>query len=263
MEKINKDPNVEKLPNTRFEQANLDKETHHLSRFMKDDRWSKVFDKTFPGLRHVKENTIDAEGLLIKYHEFLKDIRKQDEERIVAAQEQIQLEWNKIGPSFLEELSLHFETDWDPEREIVGYISVLPVYPRFLKERTFFTDYKDIQNAIEVSAHEILHFLWFKKWKEVFPETRPEECESPHLVWRLSEIMDPIILQCNSKIKELIKPVSWGYGSFKEIKIGNVSMTEYFKNIYLNSITNGDAFDVTLRKLFEEAKAHEKEISRF
>ena len=63
---------------------------------------------------------------------------------------------------------------------------------------------------IEVSAHEILHFLWFKKWKEVFPETGLKEYESPHLVWRLSEIMDPIILQCQPKIKELIKPAKSG-----------------------------------------------------
>ena len=73
--------------------------------------------------------------------------------------------------------------------------------------------------------------------------------------------MAPIILQCDPKIKELIQPKRWGYDSFKNIKIGEVSMIDYFKKIYLDSIANGDNFETTLKKLWGEANIHEKEIT--
>jgi len=75
--------------------------------------------------------------------------------------------------------------------------------------------------------------------------------------------MDPIILQCHPKIKELIKPRLWGYASFGDIKIGEVSMTEYFKQIYLDSIKINDDFSITLKKLWAEAQKHEENISKF
>lgn len=164
----------------------------------------------------------------------------------------------------MEALSEHFETEWPEDKpEIVGLITNLPVYPRFLDIYKFGVGYENIPKSIEASAHEIVHFLWFKKWKEVFPEMDRREYESPRLAWRLSEIMDPIILQCHPKIKELVKPKGWGYSSFKNIKIGDVGMTEYFKKIYLDSIAAGDDFTTTLKKLWAEAQKHEEEINGF
>ena len=63
-------------------------------------------------------------------------------------------------------------------------------------------------------------------------------------VGSLSERMDQIILQCHPGIKELIRPRKWGYSSFKDIKIGDVGMTEYFKDIYLKSLASGDNFEL-------------------
>jgi hypothetical protein len=194
----------------------------------------------------------------------LEDLSTKTKDKMLTSKEEIESEWDKIGAAFLEELSKHFETEWPEDKpEIVGYVSNLPVFPRFLDEYKFCVGYKNTAGSIETSAHEILHFLWFKKWKEVFPEIERKEYESPNLAWRLSEIMDPIILQCNPKIKELIKPKGWGYSSFKDIKIGDVSMTEYFKKIYLDSVASGDNFETTLKKLWEEAQKHKDEINKF
>ena len=256
----------EKLPQTKFEQIDIDKETELVYSFMLDKtgRWSLVFDKKYPELRVIQKESKDKEECLGRYKKFLESIHARDEEQMISAQEQIQKEWEKTGPAFLEALSVHFETDWPADKpEIRGYVSVLPAYPRFLDKYSFCVGYKDVPSMTEVSAHEILHFLWFKKWKEVFPETKRREYESPNLCWRLSEIMDPIILQCNPKIKELINPKRWGYSSFENIKIGDVSMTEYFKNIYLESVASGDNFETTLRKLWDEAQKYEEEISKF
>jgi hypothetical protein len=264
MEKIKKeaDSDFEKLPKTTFEQVDIDRETDLIFRFMEKDRWASVFDKKYPELRKIQKESKDKEECRKKYKEFLEGIHVRDEKVMLSAQEQMQSEWGKIGPAFLAELSQHFETDWpENRREMVGSISVLPVHPRFLDEYSFCLGYKDIADMIETSAHEILHFLWFKKWKEVFPKIERKEYESPHLVWRLSEIMDPIILQCQPAIRDLIKPKKWGYASFENINIGDVSMTDYFKEIYVQSVSSGDNFETTLKKLWQEAQIHEKEIN--
>lgn len=264
MKNIEISPSPEKLPKVSFEQLDIDREVELIDDYMKGDRWSSLFDKIYPELRVIQKESKNEEECLNRYKTFLKDLHARDEKLMVSAQEQIRSEWGKIGPDFLDALSRHFGTDWPGDKQdIVGYVSELPVFPRFLDEYSFCLGYKDISSMIEISAHEMLHFLWFKKWKEVFPETERKEFESPHLVWRLSEIMDPIILQSDPEIKKLINPRQWGYSSFAKIKIGDVSMTEYFKGIYLKSVSAGDDFETTLKKLYEEAKMHEKEISQF
>ena len=252
------------LPKTRFEQVDINKETDITFSFMERGRFSSVFDKVYPELRAIQKESKDKNECRTDYKKFLEGIHARDEKQLISAKKQIQDEWEKIGSDFLIALSEHFETDWPADKkEIVGYVSVLPVFPRFLDDYSFFTGYKDIHGSIETSAHEIVHFLWFKKWKEIFPETARKDFENPNLVWRLSEIIDPIILQCNPKIKNLIKPRHWGYKSFESIKIDNIGVIEYFKDIYLKSVDSGDDFAATLKKLWEEAKKHEQEISKF
>jgi hypothetical protein len=221
----------------------------------------------FPELREMQKECKDEDERLKKFKEFLENLHETKKEEMLAAKEKVESEWSKIEVSFLQALSEHFETEWPEDKKIItGFISANPMCPRFLSRYSFFVNYKkDFDGSREIIAHEILHFLWFKKWKEIFPEMKREEYESPHLAWRLSEIMDPIILQCHPKIKELIKPKQWGYSTsaFKNSKVGDVNMTEYFKKIYLDSVSAGDNFETTLKKLWSEAQKHEEEIDKF
>ncbi len=129
---------------------------------------------------------------------------------------------------------------------------------------SFCVGYKvNTAQAREIIAHEIIHFLWFKKWKEVFPEIPIDQYESPHLTWRLSEIIDPIILQCHPIIKSLIQPTGWGYNSFKELKIGDIGMTEYFVKIYTKCVEEGQSFEKILKTLWKEAQENKEILERF
>jgi hypothetical protein len=255
---------MKELPKSRFEIIDIDMETELFYSFTKRGRFSFLFDKSFPELVAIQKECEDKEKCMEKFKEFLENLAAETKGKMSAAKQEIESEWEKIGPEFLEALSEYFETEWPKDKpEIVGFITNMPVFPRFLDKYQFCVGYRNTAGSIETSAHEILHFLWFKKWKEVFPEMDKREYESPNLAWRLSEIMDPIILQCHPKIKELVKPTHWGYSSFKDIKIGDIGMTEYFKKIYSDSVASGDDFATTLKKLWSEAQKHEKEISKF
>lgn len=252
------------VPKVRFEIGDPIKEAELLLSFAGEKRWAAVFEKVYPELKPIQNQNGSKEEILKKYQEFSENIHKTKNPEILDFKEKLQNEWDKIGSDFLRLLAKSLETSWPEDKpEIVGYISILPVFPRFLDEYSFCVGYKGLENMIEVSAHEITHFLWFKKWKEVFPESKREEYESPNLIWRLSEIMDPIILQCNPEINKLIKPKKWGYSSFENIKIGQVGMTEYFKNIYFDCLNAQLSFEDILKKLWREAKKHELEISKF
>ncbi len=169
---------IEKLPKTKFEQIDIGRETELFYTFMKSSRWSAAFDRVYPELREIQKESKDKDECLKRYGEFAEDIHERDKGTMLSAQEYVQIEWEKIGQAFLEVLSKHFETDWPEDRhEIIGYISALPAYPRFLKDYSFCVGYKNVANIIETAAHEILHFLWFKKWAEVFPETDKKEFE--------------------------------------------------------------------------------------
>lgn len=247
------------IPQIRFDLADKNREAELFNSFIKRNNWLALF-ANYKELITSLENEKDENKRKSICLDFVEKSRAVHEVEMQSFSEDLADEWNKLGTTFLKLLSEHFQIDWPGETSITGHVSILPVFPRFLDEYSFFVGYKNISSMIEVCAHEILHFLWFKKWKEVFPDIARKEYERPSLVWRLSEIMDPIILQSHPGISELIKPKGWGYKSFKTKKIGDVGMTEYFKKIYLDSIDLGDTFDITLKKLLEEAKLHEAEI---
>jgi len=63
-----------------------------------------------------------------------------------------------------------------------------PIAPRYLQERYFDVFYLNSEKgAIGSSIHEIIHFVWFYVWNQVFGDSY-EEYERPSLKWILSEM---------------------------------------------------------------------------
>jgi len=255
------------IPQVKFEVADTDSEAELFWGFIKEDesgRWLEIFSKRYPELVKELRDITDKKIGHIICKKFAEKSHQINEKEISLMRDAFQTEWKKIEADFLSVLSEYFETTWPKEKsEIAGKVTVLPVFPRHLDKYIFYVGHQNVPRMIETSAHEIVHFLWFKKWGEVFPEIPKREYNSPYLVWRLSEIIDPIILQCHPKIKELIKPKGWGYSSFKEIKIGDLGLTDHFKMVYEGSISAGDDFATTMKVLYAEAQKYEKELSKF
>jgi hypothetical protein len=253
------------IPRVKFQIIDLNREVELFYSFIKSNFWPEVFDRNYPELRLILKESKSKTDCINKYKDYFEKLHLTKSVELTLALEKIIAEWGKFGSDFLKILSEHFQTNWPMDKaEIVGYVSLLPVFPRFIDDYSFCLGHKDINRMIETSAHEIVHFLWFKKWQEVFPETKRQDYERPHLVWRLSEIMDPIILQCQPEIKELIKPKGWGYSNFATTMIGEVSITEYFKKIYLDYLASDKKdFSIFLKNIWIEAQKHEEEIGKF
>jgi len=110
--------------------------------------------------------------------------------------------------------------------------------------------------------HEILHFYYFKKWVQLFPKTKREELERPHLVWVLSEILDPVILNNHPEIKRLFNAKHRSYPVFYETNIGGISINEYYTNLWKTEFEKGTTFDEFIKLAWQDAQKHKNVLIR-
>lgn len=74
-------------------------------------------------------------------------------------------------------------------------VSLNPISPRFLQEHRFEVFYLNSERgAIGSSIHEIIHFVWFHVWHQVFQDGY-DEYETPSLQWILSEMVVESIMR--------------------------------------------------------------------
>jgi hypothetical protein len=65
----------------------------------------------------------------------------------------------------------------------------IKICPRFLKEQYFDVFYLNSERgAIGASIHELVHFVWFYVWNQLFRDNY-DEYERPSLKWILSEMV--------------------------------------------------------------------------
>lgn len=151
---------------------------------------------------------------------------------------------------FLEKIK-DYQLHWDNNKEIIistfedifdirlgelfnnmiGQISLNPVCPRFLDTYTFDIFYLNSQKgALGISLHEIIHFVWFKKWNEHFKDNY-SEYETPSLKWIFSEIVVDAILR-DDRIKDLNPYERTSYEYFYDIEIEGENMMDIIYDLY-------------------------------
>ena len=170
------------------------------------------------------------EKVLLKYKDNLDKINK----CIISYQKL----WDKYNDSFFKELANYLNVSVPKNITINAYIGLLTIYPRFLDDYSFclsidFTD----SFLIETVSHECCHFLWFKKWSELYQDTKPEERESPNIIWQYSEmVVDPIL---NSmEINKVININCLAYDYFYQMKDkDNYLVMDKLKAIFLENIS--------------------------
>lgn len=103
--------------------------------------------------------------------------------------EAYQTHWNENRREIEEALGDIFQIPLaERYQDIRANITLNPICPRFLADRTFDLFYRNSpKGALGISLHEVVHFLWFDRWNALFHDN-PAEYESPHLKWVFSEM---------------------------------------------------------------------------
>jgi hypothetical protein len=86
--------------------------------------------------------------------------------------------------------------------------------------------------------------------------------DTPHLVWKLSEIVVYSIMDYHPWMQEMVDTRSVGYGEFQNIKIGKRMLVPYINESYINHLYNKESFAGFLKKIWKEILKYRKVIEK-
>ena len=123
--------------------------------------------------------------------------------------------WNNYNDLYFRKLSDYFKIDWPLIYTIDAKVGLMAVFPRYLDSYAFSIGTKLSDSVlIRVVAHETLHFMWFQKWRVIYPEISRNQYEAPYLPWHYSEMVTDTILNnepFSSTFNNLFKERSYEY----------------------------------------------------
>ncbi|HDO23659.1 MAG TPA: hypothetical protein ENG99_00360 [bacterium] len=226
------------IPKVKFTNISLSKEVDWIHGFLFQNEWGwgKYIIKKHPKIKKVFSFKDERER--VKFlRNYIIQFKKDNQKLIEKNKIKYQTEWQKIEKDFLITLSEIIQINWPKNRKTIkAMISINPICPRFLNDWSFsiFYNYKKMSHAMEVIMHESCHFLYFEKWKKLYPKVDNKKFESPYIEWHLSEIIAPIILN-DQRIKKILKQKAVFYKEHEKIKINNKTAPEYFTELYNKS----------------------------
>ncbi len=91
--------------------------------------------------------------------------------------------WKKIEKQYLTILPEILDTPWPKDKKIIkAMISINPICPRLINDWSFSLFYKQGNKKMkETIIREICHFLYFKKWEEIFLNAKRKTFEYPYI----------------------------------------------------------------------------------
>lgn len=250
-----------KVPKVKFRLADTNFETFMLYYFCFGYNSKYVF-RRHPKLKAALKYAKGKKKRTNIIRKYVKKIWNDKIDELENHRKIFQKEWNKINNKYMSALSEILEIEWPSNRRsITALISINSICPRILKTWTFsvWGFESDKRQMYEVVAHEVLHFLYFKKWKEVFPHSKERTFDTPYLEWHLSEILAPVILN-NPKIQRIIKKKPLEYPEHRKIMIGRNSVTKHFQLIYNKSLKYHEPFSKFLKTSYNEIKKYENKF---
>lgn len=222
-------------PKVKFVDISISKEVDWIHGFLFQNEWGwgRYIIKKHPKIKKIF--SFKKEEDQVKFlRNYLIQFKKDNQKLVEKNKTKYQAEWRKIEKDFFILLSEIMQIDWPKNKRIIkAMISVNPICPRFLDDWSFsiFYDYKKRSHAMEVIMHECCHFLYFEKWKKMYPKMNHKKFESPYLEWHLSEIIAPTVLN-DQRIKKLLKQKAFFYEEHEKIKINNKKVPQYFTELY-------------------------------
>lgn len=242
-------------PKLKFQIISYEKEFKLFTNFLfrsKANYFKERFLTQYPELKNPK----------ICLSDFINQNTEKKKEIFLRNKKRYEKEWKLIEKEFHKVLIIVLNDNWPKEpKESKADLSLAVAFPRYLDTYYFVVAGESaIDRVMNICAHELTHFLYFKKFKELFPEIPKEYYSGNHIEWVLSEILVSIILNDN-RFKGIFAEKFGGYKLFYTSKIGDKTIMQIFEEKYEQMIeTDKKKFDDYLKWAYEYAKEHEKEL---
>lgn len=223
------------IPKVKFTIAGINEIIDVLMEFlnMKEEGPNKedIFNK-YPLLKERLENSkeINQKEIVINFFAKFEDKNKKIFKTI---KDDFQKEWDKINDPIMVALEKVNEIKWNSrQKEFIARVTSNPICPRYLSQNTFdifFGIHNDLMKKIVL--HELSHFIFFEKWKSIHKDYDDEEFETPHLLWKLSEMIPYIILK-DKRIQEIYEHEPCVYDIWHKTKIKGKPILDLLQEIY-------------------------------
>lgn len=183
------------LPKVKFRPMTLEENIENIKQayFSEGDVYNYTI-KYYKELANIGDNL--SNDKIVKTIE--KAVEKKYKENIDLIKEDVKRYnsiWNNYNDLYFKKLSDYFKIDWPLVDTIDASVGLIAVFPRYLDSFAFSVGTKLNDSAlIRVVAHETLHFMWFQKWRVIYPEISRNEYEVPYLSWQYSEMVTDAIL---------------------------------------------------------------------
>lgn len=243
------------MPKLIFKNNPLKNEVSYIYYFLFHNNWgwNNYILKKHPRLKSIYKFEFKKERMQF-LEVYIKNFNKANKAKIKNNSLKIQKNWKKIENEFLRVLEEIINTKFPAKRNPIAFISLNPICPRSIKDWTFtlYFNFK-MGHAMEVIMHEITHFLYFKKWEELYPKMHKKKFDYPYIEWHLSEIMAPIILN-DKRIQKLLKRKAGFYEEHSGLKIKNKNVPKFFSELYQKSRKENKNFDEFIKSAYKEIK---------
>ncbi len=251
------------IPKVRFELPTIDREAKVLVMFLRSgpEAWKKHIYERHPELTVALRGVTDVDEIYKVCYVHARRFRHDHAQEFRKALRDNEALWHPIEEEYLKTLREHFEIDYPSHRRVMrAYVSMVPMYPRWLSQWSFNVSYFQPDRIREIACHEIQHFLYFKKWLEVFPETTYKELNRPHLVWMLSELVAPVILNEHPEFSKLLTRKQETYKHFQKIRVDGKQPTTHLARMYRKHLRSGAPFESFLREIWEFAQTNKEAL---
>jgi hypothetical protein len=219
--------------------------------------WSHYILNKYPELKKKLVKATDKKKRNFITKNFFETYYKKEIGNLEKVRKEYQKAWDKINNKIMIALSEIVEYSWPKNCEkITARVSLCPINPRYIKSRTFDINYSASLHSMKaITIHEILHFIYFEKWKRIFPKIPEKKFEAPYLVWDLSELITSIVLS-DKRIQNVFKHKPTPYKEHEKMKISGKCVLNYINELYKKRKN----FEDFLRKSWRFVKKHKKEI---
>lgn len=191
------------------------------------------------------KNSKEQKEIISKY---VENYLNKNKDEIKLAKDKLQKYWRPIEKNLGLELERILDTDWKNVNKITCNVGIFQVYPRNLDKLTTQIFYKsNYFYSASTILHEITHFIYFKKWRELFSEDELETFESPHPFWHLSEIMAPIINNEESIRRILPDAVLDTFPEYLKPYNDKISIYGFFVQKYLEFKNDSKSIEIFLK----------------
>lgn len=152
--------------------------------------WSEPLYHIYPQLDKKYADSLSFPDRKKYMEEVLKNIYVDLESTLNEKVTRYSKHWEECRDQITGALSEAFDLDCSGLfNDMQCNISMNPIEPRFLEERTFDVFYQNSERGtIGTAIHEMIHFVWFYVWNRTFCDSY-EEYESPSMKWILSEMV--------------------------------------------------------------------------